>query len=223
MRFIVLLLCCGCLAENLTVTGIHGHNVEAAYIEDVLVSELRNLPLEYKVISRDERLFKEQAMQLSGGVSQEVEIGSVIGAHKIITGTVGSSDSTVWFYGLRLMDVRTGEVLRSDYTEIHGGYSDFITGAGYALRCLFELEHSKSFRQVRVPVRSIQVHKEQRIYSNDYHVYHHSGKERPGFRPCSFCGGSGVIDGRDCPRCSRFITYSGPETGYQTMTGKWVR
>ncbi len=70
----------------------------------------------YKVIDRGNmnKILKEQKFQMSGCVAQEckVEAGQLLGVGKIVNGSVGIVGKT-YYLTLQLIDVRTGEILKS--------------------------------------------------------------------------------------------------------------
>ena len=74
----------------------------------------------YKVIDRGNmnKILKEQKFQMSGCVAQEckVEAGQLLGVGKIVSGSVGIVGKT-YYLTLQLIDVRTGEILKSAEDE----------------------------------------------------------------------------------------------------------
>lgn len=241
MKWIVLLLMFvlngyGYVVENIAVLDLRGRGVSESDLEIVRMMLESNLSMygdrvgNFRVMDRQGvDIFKEQRLQLSGGVNQVLEVGRVMGLHGAVTGVVGTVDSLVWFYSLKLVDMETGAMERSCYVEFSGGYSGFVRGARIAVERLYggDRNHidkgSSSFKEEEKP--SVQLLMKKRVV--DVHHYHHSGTEKAGFVPCSYCRGVGeYMDGnvkRDCPYCSVTSKYSGPETHGRFMTGKWVR
>lgn len=221
-------------ALNLSVVGIEGlGGVDVEFISGLLVSEVRQGQAGvYRVVSRDRRIYAEQAARLT---TEDLKgVGELLGADVILTGTVGSVDVGSWFYDLRVLDVMTGEVLYSRNTEIIGKYTDFVSGVRYAIQSLFGGGSVGRVGVVRVPTRSVLVQGRVDTVRQEVHIFNHpvSNGLKPGssgggpvWMPCSFCQGRGsYMDGKMKRRCPMYCMQGGPSVGIGVyLYGKWVR
>lgn len=225
------------LAENIAVMDISHEGITKAQAQ-VMVLKLQSELLQYdqyKVIERQEleSILKEQGLQLTGLIEPSVSVGKIAGITKTITGTVGYTES-MSFIALKLMDVESGEVLKSDYLSIDGRFEALVHSCGYALERLFGETRDGRFIPKQ---KNVQVHVHKEEVKHEVHVYQHvpgtHDKKKPMrkvYQPCTWCGGKGYtceIRNRleqniDCPHCSRFITYQGKETHFKPLTGWWV-
>lgn len=84
----------------------------------------------YKVIERNQvkRIIQEQDFQLTGCVASDcaVEIGQLIGAQQMIAGSVGKV-GTVYTIDLKIIDVETGEVIRTTSFDSVGSIDKLLT------------------------------------------------------------------------------------------------
>jgi curli biogenesis system outer membrane secretion channel CsgG/DNA-directed RNA polymerase subunit RPC12/RpoP len=232
MRIIFLLLLTSTLttAQTMAVYGIEGRGMAPSDVRTATITLQGELAkYGYRVIERDElnKLFTEQALQLTGGVDQVVQVGRIAGVDKIVTGTVGFDGDDIFYYALKLIDVETGEIINTKYTEVKGSYPELLDAAGYATGCLLGIQKDKiRTGTVNVPVRNVIIQETEQKITHDVHVYQHSGT-KAGFVPCNFCQGLGSTQqsGKkiDCPYCSITSLYSGQETRYRPMTGRWVK
>lgn len=233
----VLITCALVMADNIAVMGISHEGISEAQTR-VIVLKLQSELLrydQYRVIEREElkTILHEHGLQLTGLMEPTISIGKIAGVSKAISGTVGKTEG-MFFMALKLVDVQSGEILKSDYISVSGSFDQLVNSSGYALSRLFgETPRPNGV----VPQRdNVQVHVHEEVVNHKVHVYQHTPAShnekmpvRKRYVPCHFCGGLGYnIDrstGRkvDCQYCSRHITYEGPETGYKALTGKWVR
>jgi hypothetical protein len=212
--------------NNIAVSDLSARGIDpedARIASERVQSELQDIG-RYKVIERGglEELLSEQGLQLSGSVQQVVRVGRVLGISKVVTGSVGKTDDAEWFYSLRLLDVETGEVLGSDYSDVSGNFGDFLSAARISVHRLLGLTKKELKRDPMAPVREVTIRNE--VVGHEVHVFHHKaeGSGQRVFIPCSFCQGRGKLqDGKDCPYCTSAIKYNGAETHYQAMTGRW--
>ena len=104
---------------------------EASILTDRLRIELFNTG-KFKVIERElmDEILNEQGFQLSDCSSDEciVEIGRVIGVQNIIGGQVGKFGE-LYTISSRLIDVETGEILRTATEDMEGPMTKLLTHA----------------------------------------------------------------------------------------------
>lgn len=233
----VLLISVVSLAENIAVMDMCHDGIsqtQARVIVFKLQSELLRYG-QYKVIEREEleNILREQGLQLTGLMEPSISVGKIAGISKAISGSIGKADDK-FFMALKLVNVESGEILKSDYFSVSGTFDHLANSAGYALSRLFgETPRPEGV----VPKKDqVQVHVHEEKVNHEVHVYQHApgnhNKDMPPrkrYQPCPFCGGRGYtndpkgMNGKlDCPYCSRHNTYQGPETGYKTLTGRWV-
>jgi hypothetical protein len=233
MRTLLLLLLTSALAtaQTMAVYGIEGRGMAPSDVRTATITLQGELAkYGYRVIERDElnKLFTEQALQLTGGVDQVVQVGRIAGVDKIITGTVGFDGDDIFYYALKLIDVETGEVIKTKYLEVKGTYPELLEAAGYATGCLLGVQKDKiRTGAVNVPVRNVIIQEREQKISHEVHVFKHQATTQAGFVPCNFCQGVGSImqNGKkqDCPYCSITSLYSGQATRYRPMTGHWLK
>lgn len=84
----------------------------------------------YQVIERGqmEQILTEQDFQLTGCTSNEcaVEIGQLIGARQMLAGSFGKL-GTVYTIDMRIIDVRTGRILRTTSYDIEGSINRLLS------------------------------------------------------------------------------------------------
>ncbi|MFI5400583.1 MAG: CsgG/HfaB family protein [SAR324 cluster bacterium] len=78
--------------------------------------------------ARIDAVLKEQAFQQTGCTSTEcaVQVGKVLGVHKLITGKVTKLDETHWVVSAALIDVESAETLRAPSLPYEGRFFDFL-------------------------------------------------------------------------------------------------
>jgi TolB-like protein len=76
-------------------------------------------------------LLNEQAFQQAGCTSQEcaVQAGKVLGARKIVTGTLTKVDEKLWQIAIQLLDVESSEVLLAETLNHDGDYRALLVNA----------------------------------------------------------------------------------------------
>jgi hypothetical protein len=151
----------------------------------------------YTLVERSEieKVLSEQNFQQSN-CENAVQIGKILGAEKVIIGKFGRFSITA-----KLIDVKTGKVERIDFIE-----GDLPSICHSSVARLFNLEQVEVEPYIKsLPTKQITRH----------------------FVVCCFCNGSGYeIMGkvkRACGRCGNTVKYSGPETSYRTLAGRWVK
>lgn len=115
------------------VNGLSANGVdpsEAAALEDNLAAKLQQTG-KVRVMERSQmdKILKEQSFQQSGscdGGECAVEMGRILGIDQMIVGSVGLVGSTYTF-NLRLVDVATGEAVRSSALTRRGTIDDVLT------------------------------------------------------------------------------------------------
>jgi hypothetical protein len=113
---------------NLEARGVS--KVEAAIITDRLRSELINTNC-FFVMERElmEEILEEQAVQLTGVCSNTsclVEVGKLIAVQQMVGGSIGRI-GTLYTLQIRLVDVETGEVIRSVEEDYQGSIEMLLT------------------------------------------------------------------------------------------------
>jgi len=102
---------------------------EARILTERLRHELSNSE-QFKLIERGMMLdiLKEQEIQQSGCVTTEciVEVGKLVGVNKIIGGSIGRF-GTIYTVAARIVDVETGEVLKSTKFDNHRNINYLLT------------------------------------------------------------------------------------------------
>ena len=76
----------------------------------------------FTIVTREnmEAILKEQKFQMTGCTSQEciVEIGQLLGVHKMFTGSIGKVGTT-YLINLKIIDVQTGKIDKADAEEAY--------------------------------------------------------------------------------------------------------
>jgi curli biogenesis system outer membrane secretion channel CsgG len=113
---------------DLSAQGIGGG--DASIISDNLASKLQQSG-KFRVMERSqmEQILKEQSFQHSGacdGNQCAVEMGKILGLDRIVVGSVGLVGST-YSFNLRLVDVASGEALRTSARTRKGNIDDVLT------------------------------------------------------------------------------------------------
>lgn len=103
---------------------------EAAVIADNLAVQLQQSGV-FRVMERSqmEQILKEQSFQQSGacdGSQCAVEMGKLLGIDRMVIGSIGKV-GTVYSLSLRLVDVGSGEALRTTAHNRKGGIEDVLT------------------------------------------------------------------------------------------------
>lgn len=99
---------------------------------------------QYRIIERGmmEQVLLEQDFQLTGCISDEcaVEVGQLLGAQFMLAGSIGTVGNT-WTVEMRIIDVETGEVIRSASYDTQGIIDVVLTeGMGAAARRISGVE-----------------------------------------------------------------------------------
>ncbi len=131
---------------NLENNGLEDNQVRT--IKNRLESELQKAGL--KVVERDQinDIFKEQKLQLSGVVDDSlgIEVGALLGATHILKGSVGKIDEAYFTISVKLVDVGTGELIKTADYDAYDGLTDLIkNGTTEIANSLFEIE--KGFQE----------------------------------------------------------------------------
>jgi len=239
LKILFILICTALSAfalEDIAIFDLDPHGIESSQANIVALKLQGDLIRtgEYRVVERTDlhKVLKEQGLQSSGSVKQVVELGKILGIKRAVTGMVGKIDST-HFFALKLIDIESGVVLKSDYVSVKGDFTDCLNGSGYALQRLMGIAERPP-DSVAVPnVKSIEVQTYQHNVKKEVHIYKHEAGThgKPMFVICGFCQGKGytmqdVGNGHlvkaNCPSCCLAKKYSGPETNYVALTGKWI-
>ncbi len=126
--------CLQCPAARIPVvaiTDLQAHGIsqgDAATITDALASNLQKTG-KFRVMERSQmdQILKEQNFQQSGACDASqcaVEMGRILGLDRIVVGSMGLVGST-YSFNLRLVDVGTGEALRTT-AGVHKGSIDEV-------------------------------------------------------------------------------------------------
>src|ERR1035437_9319318 len=104
---------------------------EAVILSEALASELQNSG-EVRVMERSqmERILSEQGFQKSGacsGTECAVEVGQLLGIDSMVVGSVGKLGRTFVLVA-RMVDVTSGEVLKSSTRQAQGEIDQILTG-----------------------------------------------------------------------------------------------
>ncbi len=117
--------------ENLAVMDIQGDltESESSAISDKIIHEILKSG-EYHIIERSRMadILKEQGFQQTGCTNTEcaVEVGQLLGVSKVIFGNI-SKLGRIYSTSLKMVDVGTGEILKSAYVETKGSLEDVLT------------------------------------------------------------------------------------------------
>jgi predicted Zn-ribbon and HTH transcriptional regulator len=194
----------------------------ASIVSDKIAFEFQQLE-EFELVERQEitQVLKEQKFQASGVTDTMVEIGKIMNIETMVLGSFGQLDKSTWFISLKLVGIETGKV-KSNYYTVEGSFKDFVMKAPSI--CVSELISGKMKKKVvQIP--------EEKASSAHVEVIQYIQKEHPHgkmFIPCAYCGGRGTIfqklgsitSPHRCPMCQGF-KYSGPETNYKLVAGKF--
>ena len=114
------------------VMDFQGENLQASDVRAIsrrFQSELSNTGM-FQLLDRTQMdaLLKEQGFQSSGVCdgSCQVEMGQLLGAEKLITGSV-SQVGSVYSITANLVDITTGSIERSESLDIEGSISSVLT------------------------------------------------------------------------------------------------
>jgi TolB-like protein len=115
---------------------------EIRTIRNRLESEIKKTGL--KVVEREQinELHKEQKLQLSGAVEHSlVNIGALLGATHVLSGSVGKMSDTYYTISAKLVDVSSGELIKTADYDAMKGLSDLIkNGTRIIASSLFEIQ-----------------------------------------------------------------------------------
>ena len=128
---------------NLENNGLTDNQIRT--IRNRLESEIKKTGL--KVVEREQinDLYKEQKLQLSGAIEDSlVNIGALLGATHVLSGSVGKMDETYYTISAKLVDVASGELIKTADYDAMKGLSDLIrNGTRSIASSLFEIEIEK--------------------------------------------------------------------------------
>ncbi len=145
MKKSLLLLLIGCqcalFSQNAPVIAVLDFQIlnvpdlNASVVNDLAISSLVKSG-DFKVIDRSKRdkLLREQQFSLSDvtDVSAQIETGKMLAANRLVSGVIGKINDTI-IVSIKLLDVETGEVLRSSmgsYVTLNSliaGVDDLVT------------------------------------------------------------------------------------------------
>ena len=115
---------------------------EIRTIRNRLESEIKKTGL--KVVEREQinELYKEQKLQLSGAVEHSlVSIGALLGATHVLSGSVGKVSDTYYTISAKLVDVISGELIKTADYDAMKGLPDLIkNGTRIIASSLFEIQ-----------------------------------------------------------------------------------
>ncbi|MFO7667715.1 MAG: SUMF1/EgtB/PvdO family nonheme iron enzyme [Desulfobacterales bacterium] len=119
----------------------------------------------YKVIDRGNmnKILKEQKFQMSGCVAQEcrVEAGQLLGVGKIVSGSVGIVGKT-YYLMLHLIDVRTGEILKSAEDECRCEIDELLGSTRRLAKKLLSEQATQSLTKEPEPATVVETKTEER-------------------------------------------------------------
>jgi TolB-like protein len=120
------------LIAVLDLEAIGSSKTEASAMTDRLREELLRTG-KFALVDRAQidTILKEQAFQQTGCTSAEcaVQVGKLLGARKLVTGRVTKIDDEHWLLSAQIIDVETGETLRSESFPHEGKYfTMLVTG-----------------------------------------------------------------------------------------------
>ena len=117
--------------------------VEAASLTDRLRSELVKTGM-VTIVERGamEQILREQDFQMAGCTSDEcaVEVGQLLGVTQMLAGSIGKVGST-YSIDLRLVDVATGEIVKSVTHDYKGAIDDLLGQMTTLAHQLVGIEH----------------------------------------------------------------------------------
>jgi len=214
--------------DNIAVINLKPINFESqlvSIVTDKLSFEIQQLGM-FTLVERQniEQIFKEQSLQLSGATDSMVEIGKILDIKYVLTGSFGKLDETLYFFSLKLIDVETAEIA-TNYFTIESSFKNFVLSAPKTcLSRLLKLEKTPVSKTVNVKELDV-------FHTNITHLDFEKSKQNQVariFMPCVFCSGTGTVwkkmgstnNPYRCNACMGF-KYSGPETGYKLIAGKF--
>jgi len=132
---------------NLENNGLTDNQIRT--IRNRLESEIKKTGL--KVVEREQinDLYKEQKLQLSGVIEDSlVNIGALLGATHVLSGSVGKMDETYFTISAKLVDVASGELIKTADYDAMKGLPDLIrNGTRSIASSLFEIEIEKQLNE----------------------------------------------------------------------------
>lgn len=214
--------------NNLAVINIKSFGLDSILIPIVserLMFEIQQLNM-FNLVERQnlDEVLKEQKIQLSGITDSIIEIGKIFNVNYIMTGSFGKLDEISFFFSLKLINVQTAQIA-TNYYIIESNFKNFvIVGPKTCLTRLLKLE--KTPKTMSVGVKELNVFKDLDITNLNY--FRPATIQQKIFIPCVFCSGTGkisknigtIMHSYRCPHCQGF-KYSGPETNYKLIAGKW--
>lgn len=194
-------------------------------ISDRIEFELQQLD-RFDLVERQniDKILSEQSFQRSGVTDSMVEIGKILNIKYMLIGSFGKLDHTTWFISLKLLNVETAKISTGYYT-VDASFKNFLLSAPKMcikqLLGLVKIDQTSTISEEKAPATQINVIKY--IQKDQPHPVAHRH-----FVPCYYCNGAGVIHRKlgtinadqSCPACNGF-KYSGPETNYKLVAGKW--
>jgi len=215
-------------ANNLAVVDIKSFGLDsilAPIVSERLIFEIQQLNM-FNLVERQNlnQVLKEQKIQLSGITDSIIEIGKILNVNYIMTGSFGKLDNNSFFFSLKLINVQTAQIA-TNYYIIESSFKNFvIAGPKTCLSRLLKLE--KTPKTLSADVKELDVFKNTQITNLNY--CRPVTIQQKTFIPCVFCSGTGkisknlgtTIHSYRCPHCQGF-KYSGPETNYKLIAGKW--
>ena len=130
---------------NLENNGLKDNEIRT--IRNRLESEIKKTGL--KVVEREQinAIYKEQKLQLSGAVEDSlVRIGALLGASHVLSGSVGKISDTYYTISAKLVNVGSGELIKTADYDAMKGLPDLIrNGIRSIASSLFEIEVEKNF------------------------------------------------------------------------------
>lgn len=152
-------------------------------------------------------IMAEQALSLSGATNRELPTGLVTPADKIILVEVNRSGPD-WLICMRTVDTHTGTISDNDCRAARGNDpAAAVAGAS-----------------VLAGARTTSVRSRLEVTVVDPHVtvVHKRPKgTRTMWVPCRACGGSGKLNGQNCPACNENYRHQGPDTHGRALTGSY--
>jgi len=116
---------------NIAVLDLGADHLKPSEIKALtnkLIVELINTE-KFAVIEREQmhNILKEQGFQQTGCTSDAcvVEVGQLLGVDKIVAGSIGEV-AGIYLVSLRIVDVKTGKIIRTISEEIEGGLRDVV-------------------------------------------------------------------------------------------------
>jgi hypothetical protein len=179
-------------------------------------------------------ILKEWALKMSGATTSPDDNLALTAATHIISGSAGQAGPTTWFIDLTLTDVKTGQVLASKSATV-SSYKELLPITPIVTKALLTGTNVEDDTRVTVTPDNQPIIIGTNKTIIETHVYQHAPKthNKKQFIPCNFCQGTGEIPCRgnkvcpsgheDCPYCSAYPKYQGPNTHGMPMTGHWEK